>query len=113
MQNAGLDEAQAGIKTVRTSINDLQYVDHWTNGINEDELKGLLMRVKEKSKKARLNLKLKTKTRVTSPITSWQIEGEKGKQWQIFPFLGLKITVDGDCSREIKRCSLEIKLWLT
>ena len=85
----------------------------WTNGINEEELKGLFMRMKEKSKKARLNLKLKTKTTVTSPITSWQIEGEKGKQWQIFSFLGLKIPVDGDCSCEIKRCSLEIKLWLT
>ena len=105
MQNAGLDESQAGIKTARRNINNLRYADKTTlMAESEEELKNLLIKVKEETEKAGLKLNThKTKIMACSPITSWQI-GKKWKQWQIF--LGSKITVDGDCSHEIKRCLL-------
>ena len=101
MQNAGLDESQAGIKTARRNIYNLRYADDTTlMAEGEEELKSLL---KEESEKAGLKKIWKTKIMASSPITSWQIEGKKWKQWQIFFFLGSKITVDGDCSHKIKR----------
>ena len=99
MRNAGLDEAQAGIKIVGGSINNLRYADDTTlmSG-SEEELKNLLMKVKEESEKAGLKLNIqKTKIMVSSPITSWQIDEETMET------VGSKITADGDCSHEIKR----------
>ena len=101
MRNAGLDEAQAGIKTTRRNINNLRYAE------SEEELKSLLMKMKEDSEKARLKLNIqKTKIMASSPITSWQIDGEKVETVINFLFLDSKITVDSDCSHEIKRCLL-------
>ena len=102
MRNAGLEEAQAGIKIARRNINNLRYADDTTlMAESEEELKGLLMKVKEKSEKVGLKLNIqKTKIMVFSPITSWQINGETVAD---FIFLGSKITADGDCSHEIKR----------
>ena len=106
MQNAGLDEAQAGIKIVGRNINNLRYADDTTfMAESEEELKSLLM--KEESEKAGLKLNIKkTKTMASSSITSWQIDGETVQTVRDFPFLGSKIIADGDCSHEIKRCLL-------
>ena len=108
MQDAELDEAQAGIKTVGRNINNLRYADDTTLiAKSEEELKSLFMRVKEDSEKAGLKLKIqKTKIMACSPITLLQIEGENMKAVADFIFLGFKITVDSDCSDEIKRCLL-------
>ena len=108
MKNAGLDETQAGIKIARRNINNLRYTDDATlMAESEEELKSLLMKVKEESEKVGLKLNIqKTKIMASSPITSWQIDGETVSD---FIFLGSKITADGDCSHEIKRHSLEGK----
>ena len=102
MRNAGLDAAQAGIKIAGKNINNLRYADDTTlMAVSEEELKGLLMEVKEESEKAGLKLNTqKTKIMAFSPITSWQIDGETMTD---FIFGGSKITADGDCSHEIKR----------
>ena len=106
MQNARLDEAQAGIKVARRNINNLRYADDTTLMAESEELKSLLMKVKEESEKVGLKLNIqKTKIMASSPITSWQIDGEAMETITDF-FLGSKITADGDCSREIKRCLL-------
>ena len=105
MRNAGLEEAQAGIKIARRNINNLRYPDDTTlMAESEEELKSLLMKVKEKSEKVGLKLNIqKTKIMASSPITSWQIDGETVETVSDFIFLGSKITADGDCSHEIKR----------
>ena len=104
MRNAGLDEAQAGIKIARRNINNLRYADDTTLMAESEELKSLLMKVKEESEKVVLKLNIqKTKIMASGPITSWQIDGETVSG---FIFLGSKITADGDCSHEIKRCLL-------
>ena len=102
MRNAGLKEVQAGIKTARRNINDLRYADDTTlMAESEEELKSLLMKVKEESEKVGLKLNIrKTKIMASGPITSWEIDGEIVAD---FIFWGSKITADGDCSREIKR----------
>ena len=107
MRNAGLDEAQAGIKIARRNINNLRYADDSTlMAESEEELKSLLMKVKEESKKVGLKLNIqKTKIMASGPITSWQIDGEAVETVADFIFLGSKITADGDCS-PIKRCLL-------
>ena len=107
MRNAGLDEAQAGIKIARRNINNLRYADDTTlMAESEEELK-ILMKVKEESEKAGLKLNIqKTKILASSPITSWQIDGETMERVTDFLFLCSKITADGDCSCEIKRCLL-------
>ena len=113
MWNAGLDEAQAGIKIAGRNINTLRYADDTTlMAESEEELNSLLMKVKEESEKAGLKLNiLKTKIMASGPITSWQINVETGMG---FIFLGSKITADGDYSHEIKRdLLLEEKLWQT
>ena len=104
MRNAGLDEAQAGIKIVRRNINNLRYADDPTLMAEiEEELKSLLMKVKEKSEKVGLKLNIqKTKIMASCPITSWKIDGETGNTDRLY-FWGSKITADGDCSHEIKR----------
>ena len=106
MRNAGLDDAEAGIKTARRNINNLRYADDTTlMAESEKELKSLLMRMEEKSEKAGLKLSIpKTKIMASRPITSWQTDGEKVEAVTDFIFLGSKITVDYDCSLEIKRC---------
>ena len=108
MQNDGLDEAQAGIKIARRNINNLRYADGITlMAKDEEEVKSLLMKGKEGSEKAGLKLNIqKTKIRASSSITSWQIDGETMETVRDFTSLGSKITVDGDCSHEIKRCLL-------
>ena len=108
MQNAGLDEAQAGINTAGRNINNLRYADDTTlMAESEEELKILLMKVKEKSEKAGLKLNIQeTKIMASSPITSWQIDGETTETAREFILLGSQITADGDCSHEIKRCLL-------
>ena len=105
MRNPGLEEAQAGIKIPGRNINNLRYADDTTlMAKSEDELKSLLMKVKEESKKVGLNLCIqKTKIMASGPITSWQIDGETVETVADFIFLGAKITADGDCSHEIKR----------
>ena len=108
MQNAGLDEAQAGIKISGRNINNLRYADD-TNlkAESEEELKSLLMKMKEESKKAGLKLNIrKTKIMASGPITSWQIDGETMQTVRDLIIWGSKITADGDCSHEIKRCLL-------
>ena len=102
MRNAGLEEVPAGIKVAGRNINNLRYADDTTfMAESEEELKSLLMKVKEKSEKVGLKLNIqKTKIMASSPITSWQIDGETMGD---FIFLGSKITADGDCSHEIKR----------
>ena len=104
MQNAGLDEAQAGIKIAGRNISNLRYVDDTAlMAETEEELKSLLMKVKEESEKAGLKLNIqKTKIMASSPITSWQIDGETMERVTDFIFLGSKITADGDCSHETK-----------
>ena len=108
MRNAGLDEAQAGIKIARRNINNLRYADDTTlMAESEKELKSLLMKVKEESEKNDLKLNIqKTKIMASSPITSWEIDGETVETVSDFIFWGSKITADGDCSHEIKRCLL-------
>ena len=114
MRNAGLDEAQAGIKIARRNINNLRYTDDNTLMAENKELKSLLMKVKEESEKVGLKLNIqKTKIMASRPITSWQTDGERVETVRDFIFGGSKITVDGDCSQEIKRHSLEGKLWAT
>ena len=105
MRNAGLDKAQAGIKIVRRNINNLRYTDDTTLIIeSEEELKSLLMNVKEESEKVGLKLSIqKMKIMASGPITSWQIDGETVETASDFIFLVSKITADGDCSHEIKR----------
>ena len=104
MRNAGLEEAQAGIKIARRNINNLRYADDTTLMAETEELKSLLMKVKEESEKVGLKLNIqKTKIMASGPITSWQIDGETVETVADFIFLGSKITADGDCSHEIKR----------
>ena len=105
MRNAWQDKLQAGIKIGRRNIKNLRYVDDTTlMAESEEELKSLLMRVKEESERASLKLNIeKTKTMVSGPITSWQIEGETVEVVTDFLFLGSKITADGNCSHEIRR----------
>ena len=106
MQNSGLDEAQAGIKIVGRNINNLRYADDTTQmAKSEEKLKSLLIMVKKKNEKVGLKLNIqKTKIIASSPISSWQIDGEKVETVTDFIFSASKITVDGDCSNEIKRC---------
>ena len=108
MRNPGLEETQAGIKIARRNINNLRYADDTTLMVeSEEELKSLLMKVKEESEKVGLKFNLhKTKIMASSPITSWQIDGETVETVADFNFLGSKITADGDYSHEIKRCLL-------
>ena len=107
MRNAGLDEAQAGIKIARRNINNLRYADDTTLKAESEELKGLMMKVKEESKNVSLKLNIqKTKIMASGPIISWQIDGETVDTVADFIFLGSKITADGECSHEIKRCLL-------
>ena len=108
MRNARLEEAQAGIKVARRNLNNLRYADDTTlMAESEEELKSLLMRVKEESEKVGLKLNIqKTKIMASSLITSWQIDGETMETVKDFIFLGSKITVDSDCSHEIKRLLL-------
>ena len=104
MRNAGLKEAQAGIKMARRNINNLRYADDTTLMAESEELKSLLMKVKEESEKACLKLNIqKTKIKASGPITSGQMDGETMDRVTDFIFLGSKITADGDCSHEIKR----------
>ena len=105
MRNAGLEEAQAGIKIARRNINNLGYADDTTlMAESEEELKSLLMKVKEEGEKVGLKLNIqKTKIMASGPITSQQIDGEAMETVSDFIFLGSKITADGDCSHEIKR----------
>ena len=105
MRNSGLEETQAGIKIAGRNINNLRYADDTTlMAESEEELKILLMKVKVKSEKVGLKLNIpKTKIMASGPITSWQIDGETVETVSDFIFLGSKITVDGDCSHEIKR----------
>ena len=105
MRNSGLEEAQAGIKIARRNINHLRYaVDTTLMAESEEELKSLLMKVKEETEKVGLKLNIqKTKIMASSPITSWQIDGATVETVADFSFLGSKITEDGDCSHEIKR----------
>ena len=107
MRNAGLDEAQAGIKIARRNINNLRYADDTTVMAKSKELKSFLMKVKEESEKVGLKLNIqKTKIMASGPITFWQTDGETTETVRDFIFLGSKITADGDCSHEIKRCLL-------
>ena len=108
MQNAEMDEAQAGIKIAERNISNFRYTDDTTlMGENEEELKSLLIKVKEESEKVGLKLNIqKTKIMASSPITSWQIDGETMETVTDFIFLSSKIIADGNCSHEIKRCLL-------
>ena len=108
MRNAGLEKAQTGIKIARRNINNLRYADDTTlMAESEGELKSLLMKVKEESEKVGLKLNIqKTKIMASGPITPWQTDGETVETVADFMFLGSKITEDGDCSHEIKRCLL-------
>ena len=108
MRNAGLDKAQARIKTAGRNINNLRYANDTTlMAESEEELKSLLMKVKEESEKVGLKLNIqKTKIMASGPIPSWQIDGETMERVTDFIFLDSKITVDGDCGHEIKRCLL-------
>ena len=108
MRNAWLEEAQAGIKIARRNINNLRYADNTTRmGETEEKLKSLLMKAKEESGKVGLKLNIqKMKIMASGPITSWQIDGETVETVADFIFLGSKVTEDGDCSHEIKRCLL-------
>ena len=105
MRNTGLEEAQAGIKIAGRNINNLRYADDTTlKAESEDELKSLLMKVKEEGEKTGFKLNIqKTKIMASGPITSWQIDGETMERVTDFIFQASKITVDGDCSHEIKR----------
>ena len=106
MRNSGLEQAQAGIKTARRNSNNLRYADDTTlMAESKEELKNFLMKVKEENEKAGLKLNIqKTKITASSPINSWQSDGKTIETMTDFIFLGSKITADGDCSHEIKRC---------
>ena len=108
MRNAGLEEAQAGIKIAGRNINSLKYADDTTlMAESEEELKSLLMKVKEQSEKVNLKVNIqKTKIMASGPIISWQLDGETMESVRDFIFGGSKITADGDCYHEIKRCLL-------
>ena len=107
MRNAGLEEAQAGIKIAGRNTNNLRYADDTTLTAESEELKSLLMKVKEESEKGGLKLNIqKTKIMASSPIPSWQRDGETMETVRDFILGGSKITADGDCSHEIKRCLL-------
>ena len=108
MRNTGLEEAQTGIKIARRNINNLRYADDTTlSAESEEELMSLLIKVKEESEKVGLKLNIqKTKIMASGPITSWEIDGETMETMSDFIFLGSKITADGDCSHEIKKCLL-------
>ena len=108
MRNAGLEEAQAGIEIARRNINNLRYADDTTlMAESEEELKSLLMKMKEESENIGLKLNIhKTKIMASGPITSWQVEGETVETVADFIFLDSKITADGDCSHKVKRCLL-------
>ena len=108
MRNTGLEEAQAGIKFAGRNMNNLRYADNTTlTAESEKELKSLLMKVKEESEKFALKLNIqKTKIMASTPITSWEIDGETVETVSDFIIWGSKITADGDCSHEIKRCLL-------
>ena len=107
MRNAGLGEAQAGIKIAGENINNLRYADDTALRAESEELKNLLMKVKQESEKVGLKLNIqKTKIMASGPITSWQIDRETVETVTEFIFLGSKIIADGDCSHEIKRCLL-------
>ena len=108
MRNSGLEEAQAGIKIVSRNISNLRYADDTTlMAESEEKLKSLLMKVKEESEKVGLKLNIqKTKIVASGPITSWEIDGDTVESVTDFIFLGSRITADGDCSHEIKRCLL-------
>ena len=107
MRNAGLEETQAGIKIARRNINNLRYADDTTLMAESEELKSLLMKAKEEHEKVGLRLDIqKTKIMASGPITSWEIDGETVETVADFIFGGSKITADGDCSHEIKRCLL-------
>ena len=108
MRNAGLEETQAGIKIAGRNSNNLRYADDTTlMAEREEQLKSLLMKVKEESEKVGLNLNIqKTKIVASGPITSWEVNGETVETVSDFIFWGSKITADGDCSHEIKRCLL-------
>ena len=107
MLNGGLEEAQAGIMTAGRNVNNLRYADDTTLMAESEQLKSLLMMVKEENEKAGLKLNIqKTKIMASGPITSWEIDGETVETASDFIFLGSKITADGDCSHEIKRCLL-------
>ena len=112
MRNSGLEEAQAGIKVAGRNINNLRYAyDTTLMAESEEELKSLLMKVKKESEKVGLKLNIqKTKIMASSPITSWEIDGETVETVSDFIFGGSKTTADGDCSHETKRHSLEEKL---
>ena len=112
MRNAGLDEAQAGIKVAGININNLRYAEDTILMAEREELKSLLMKVKEESEKVGLKVNIqKMKIMASGPITSWQIDEETVETVADFIFLGSKITADGDCSHELKdACSLEGKL---
>ena len=113
MRNAGLDEAQAGIKIARRNINNLRYAEDTTLMAENKELESILMKMKGESEKPGLKVNIqKTKIMVYGPITSWLRDGKKMETVTDFIFLGSTITADGDCSHEIKRlaCSLEEKL---
>ena len=104
MRNAGLEEGQAGIKIAGRNINNLRYADDTTLMAESEELKSLLMKVKEESEKVGLKLNIQnTNILASGPITSWEIDGETVETVSDFIFLGSKITTDGDCSHEIKR----------
>ena len=104
MRNAGLEEAQAGIKIARRNINSLRYADATVIAESKEELKSIFMKVKEESEKVGLKLNIqKTKIMVSGPITSWEIDGETVETVSDFILGGSKITADGDCSHEIKR----------
>ena len=104
MRNAGVEEVQAGIKIAGRNINNLRYADDTTLMAESEELKSLLMKVKEESENVGLKLNIqKTKIMVSGPITSWQVDGETVETVADFIFLGSKISADGDCSQEMKR----------
>ena len=108
MRNTRLDEAQADIKIAGRNINNLRYTDNTTLMAESEELKSLLMNMKEENEQVGLKLNIqKTKIMASGPIPSWQIDGETVQTVTDFIFLGSKITADGDCSHEIKRCSLK------
>ena len=116
MRNAGLDEAQAGIKIARRNLNNLRHADTTTlMAESEEELKSLLLKVEKESEKVGLKLNIqKTKIMASGPITPWEIDGETVETVSDFILGGSKITADGNCSHEIKRSySLEEKLWPT
>ena len=114
MRNTGLEEAQAGFKLAKRNINNLRYADDTTfMAESGDELKSLLMKVKEESEKVGLKLKFRKQTMASSRITSWQIDGKTVETVADFILGGSKITADGDCSHKIKRCLLLVRKVMT